>query len=138
MGLARLESGIKEMKRVGFSVPVIASSPYLRALGTAKTVARLLALPDPIVRSELASGVRHDSLRKVAAEYASQSPVMILGHMPEIAIFGTRITNLPRIMDQGLQPADILLIEVDEADSDWREGKLIWWRALEDWKAVKP
>jgi len=136
MGVAKLEAGLQEMKRVGFAVPTVVTSPYARALETARLVSRHLALAEPISRNELISGAHHKALFKVVSELALKSPVLMVGHMPEIAIFGTRITNTPRIMDQGLQPADILAIEVSSSDLNWEGGKLLWWRKIEEWKTI--
>ncbi len=136
MGVAKLEAGLKEMKRTGFSVALIVTSPYLRAVETARLVSKVLGLPDPVVRNEIGSGAHHSALHKLALELAAKSPVLIVGHMPEIAIYGTRIANEPRIMDEGLQPADIVAFDYEDMTQPVGGGKLLWWRKIEDWKTL--
>lgn len=136
MGVALLESGVKQMKRAGFSVSKIVTSPYLRALETARITAEILGAPAPTVKAELSSGTNHNVMLKLAKELSAGENVLMVGHMPEIAIFGTRLTNEPRIMDVGFEPADIVAIEVEKWKDDFGDGELLWWRKLEDWKSV--
>lgn len=133
-GLAKLEAGLKEIKRVGFSVPLVVSSPYLRAQQTADAFCKILNLPPPVIRDELSSGTHNNVLRKIALEYMGQSPVMLVGHMPELATFGSRITFEPTVLDPGLSPADILAIDPGPLEKEWGQGKLLWWRKIDDWQ----
>ena len=135
-GIKKLEAGLAEMKRLGFGVPQIITSPLVRALETARLMSERLNAPAPIVRGELSSGAHHSALYQVVSEYAPKAPALFVGHMPEIAVFGTRLTNEPRVMDQGLLPADILAIETVELKPGLGDGTISWWRKIEDWKNV--
>ncbi|MCG3205566.1 MAG: hypothetical protein KCHDKBKB_02288 [Elusimicrobia bacterium] len=135
-GISELEKGLGEMKRVGFSVPLVLSSPYKRAQDTALLLTRFLALPDPVFLPDLSSGVNYKTLMKVALDYIQKSSLLLVGHMPEIAIFGCRISGEPAVMDKGLEPADVLAIRPAIVNNDWEDGEILWWRKLSDWKGL--
>lgn len=135
-GVKKLKEAVKEMKRSGFLPPVIVSSPYLRAKETAALVAEGLGLPAPILSDNLSSGVHPEKIRGVIVEYKSKAPLLLVGHMPELAIMGSRITTEPVVMDKGLEPADVLALEAGALDTNWGDGKILWWRKLEDWKSI--
>ncbi len=136
IGIAKLEAGLKEMKRAGFSVPVIFTSPFLRAKETANLVSKVLDLSAPIVKADLASGASMDTLKKLVLSHTTPAPVLYVGHMPELALFGSRMTFEPKLLDGGLEPADILAVETGPLEKNWGEGKILWWRKISDWKEV--
>jgi phosphohistidine phosphatase SixA len=133
VGLAKLEAAIKEMKRTGFSVSGILASPFERTIQTANLLSKGLDLNPPIVCQELAAGAHYDQIRRVVRDHAEKASLLVVGHMPEIAIFGSRVTGDPMVIDRGLEPAEILAIEITTLDK-WEGGRLLWWRKSADWK----
>jgi phosphohistidine phosphatase len=138
IGEALLESGVKEMKRVGFLPAVILTSPFLRAKQTAEIVAKGLGLSAPVPKEEFSSGSPLETMRRAINANMAQAPLLIVGHMPEIAILGSRITTEPNVMGDGLEPADVLAIDPGPLDKTWGDGKVLWWRKIKDWKKVHP
>jgi phosphohistidine phosphatase len=135
IGVAKLQEALAEMKRSGFSVPCVLTSPYERAQQTAAMLCSALSLSAPLVRPEFGAGASIESLRKGIAPFLNQVPVLFVGHMPEIAIFGSRITTEPWVMDRGLEPAEVLAIEIDTLEK-WGGGRVLWSRKVGDWKKV--
>ena len=133
IGEAKLEALTKEMKRAGFSVSCVLTSPYDRAQQTAIIVSKEVSLPAPIVCTELSAGAHNDAIRKTLMAYADKGSMLVVGHMPEIAIFGSRVTTEPSVMDKGFEPAEILAMEVGTLDK-WGDGRVLWWRKPADWK----
>lgn len=136
IGEATVEAGAKEMKRLGFTVPLVLSSPFIRAKDTAIILCKVLGLPAPTLNTDLSSGVSVETLRKVA-QFAIKNPVLLVGHNPEISHFGSKLTFEPKLLDGGFDPADMALITLDGPEIKWGEGKLVWWRRISDWKSVK-
>jgi phosphohistidine phosphatase len=136
VGRAKLLEALDGMRRVKFSVPHVLTSPYLRAKETAEMFCKQLGLQPPQVVRELSSGANNETLRRVVTIHKASMPMLIVGHMPEIAIFGSRITTEPSVMDKGLQPADILALDAGPLDQKWGEGKVLWWRTMSDWKKL--
>ncbi len=136
IGIAKFDAGLREMKRAKFGPFPVLSSPYIRAKTTAELLTNALGWKKPLVDPRLAAGAYAEAIRQTAVERSEQAALLIVGHMPELAVFASRVTLEPRLLDTGLLPADIVAIEVKEPH-EWGTGKMLWWRTLNDWKKVK-
>lgn len=136
IGLAKLEAVAKEMKRVGFAPACVITSPYIRAKQTAELISKELSLGSPIVCEELSAGAHNNVIRSVVAEYAAKAPILLVGHMPEIAIFGSQLTMEPSVMDNGLEPGEMLALEVRSLEK-WGDSRVRWSRKNADWKKAQ-
>ncbi len=136
LGEAKVEMAAKEMKRIGFAPALILSSPFERAKHTAELVATAIGSSAQL-NDELASGTPLETMRSVVVSHLSVPSLLIIGHMPEIAIFGSRITTEPKIMGDGLEPADMVAIDPGALDQSWGEGRMLWWRKISDWKKLR-
>jgi phosphohistidine phosphatase len=134
VGIAKLDDGLKEMQRLKFSGMTVIVSPYVRARATAELVSKGLGLGQPVIDERLASGAYAEAIRQTILERASSAPLLIVGHMPELAVFASRVTLDAQLLDTGLLPADIVAIETGDLHAGWGRGTMLWWRKLSDWK----
>jgi phosphohistidine phosphatase SixA len=138
LGIAKLDGGLKEMLRMKWPIMPVITSPYVRARATANLLTQALGWAKPIVDERLASGAYAEAIRQTILDQKTASPLLIVGHMPELAVFASRVTLDAQLLDTGLLPADIVAIETGDLLGGWGGGKVLWWRKLSDWKKIKP
>ena len=89
-GMKKLKEQAKRLAELGVKFDAILSSPYTRAYQTADIVAGKLGLevkPEPL----LAPGFNFDRLAQIAASYADDQSLLLVGHEPS---FSTVIAEL--------------------------------------------
>ncbi len=136
LGVAKLDDGLKEILRVKWPAMPVLVSPFSRARATAELLTEALGWEKPRVDERLASGAYAEAIRQTILDQKSSGPLLIVGHMPELAVFASRVTLDAKLLDTGLMPADIVAIETGDLAGGWGVGKMIWWRKLSDWKKV--
>lgn len=137
IGLARLEAAVQDMKRVGFLPKAVITSPMQRAKQTGETVALGLSIPNVIVANELISGAHADAIRKTIFQHADKFPVLIVGHMPELAVFASKATFEASVLEKGFEPGEMLALEAGPLQTEWGKSTVSWWRKTGDWKKAK-
>ena len=80
-GIAEMEREAEGLKRLNLDLDLILSSPYSRALETARIVAKELGLMDRLsVDSRLEPGFRLKELQEIVEDLQSERRVMLVGH----------------------------------------------------------
>lgn len=127
-GRDRLDKAIPRLRESGFSVDEVLTSPFARAQDTAARVASALRkTPEPV--PSLAAGCTFRAYRDLLRQKSEAASVLVVGHMPEIAVAASHLSGEPSFLENGLSPGEIVSIEAGE---DGR-GTLNWRRRLEDW-----
>ncbi len=134
-GQKKLDDALPLMARANFRPGSVLSSPFARALQTAMTVAKaggedLKARPLP----ELAAGVAAEGFRKALLKAKAAPPILVVGHMPDLAVFGARVIGDPHLIENGIRPGEIVALETGPLAENWGQGKILWRKTLEDWK----
>jgi phosphohistidine phosphatase len=136
IGIAKLDAALKELLRLKWPAMPVLVSPYVRARTTAELLTTALRWEKPRVDERLASGAYAEAIRQTILDQKTAGPLLIVGHMPELAVFASRVTLDAKLLDTGLLPADIVAIETGDLAAGWGAGKMLWWRKLSDWKKV--
>jgi phosphohistidine phosphatase SixA len=136
MGEARLSAAIEHMRRLRLSADVVLTSPYERAVQTAHLIAEKIHILQTIPCKELAAGARFEAFQGLLKAHARESAVWIVAHMPEIAVFASRITGDAESLDRPFLPAEIVAADVDPLSGPPGGGRILWRRRIEDWPAV--
>jgi phosphohistidine phosphatase SixA len=132
-GRSLLLKAIPGFVQDSFAPKAILSSPYDRAKETAQIVAG--AFPGVPVHflPELASGARNDAFRSVVHLFKENAPLLLIGHMPDVAMFGGRMTADIDLMDGGMRTGEIVAIETGSPEVVWGQGKILWRKKCEEW-----
>lgn len=132
-GLHSLEKALGGMRKDHFRPTYVMTSPLERARQTAQKMSELNEGLRPIVRPELTSGARTGVIRKVLESVKNKTSVLIVGHMPDLAVFAAGLASEPYLMEQGQRPGEIWAVETGAFQSGWGTGKILWKRKLEEW-----
>jgi phosphohistidine phosphatase len=87
-GAARMRGAAEGMKRLGLKFDWILTSPFVRAMETARIVAEVLDEPDRLrVEESLASGARWDRVKKAitAGDARRAESILLAGHEPDLS-----------------------------------------------------
>lgn len=135
-GERRVETAGRELKRLGFQVGKLLSSPILRARRTAELLAAQLNGLAVNLSDDVKSGVSMETIRKVSVANEASAPLLLIGHMPDLALFAARVAGDPRMIEDGLRTAEIFALETGKLRDAWGGGKLLWRRNPEDLAAL--
>lgn len=135
-GLVRLRDAVGHMKRLRMSSDLLLTSPYVRAEQTAALISEELHVLQTLSCPELAAGARLDAFNELVRRHASESTLWFVCHMPEVAVFASRITGDPQAMEQSFRPAEVLAADCVIADGAIVSGRTLWRRLAEDWSTV--
>jgi phosphohistidine phosphatase len=110
------------MKRLGFALDVIVTSPLVRARQTAAIVAEALGLRDKLVEDErLGPGFDLVRLAEIVRAQRGADAVMLVGHEPSFSMTIGRLAGGGAIdVKKGS------LARVDVADPSELRGELVW------------
>jgi phosphohistidine phosphatase len=131
-GLRQLDEAVPGMIRAGFRPKSILASPFIRAVQTADKMAAL-GSPKPRPVSELASGAKAEAYRHVLITTRPEAPVLIIGHLPDIALFAARVVSDPSLVESGMKPGEIVALESGPLEKKWGEGRILWRKRIEEW-----
>jgi phosphohistidine phosphatase len=121
-GRDRMTRAAKTMKRLGFALDVIVTSPLVRARQTAAIVAEALGLRDKLVEDErLGPGFDLVRLAEIVRAQRGADAVMLVGHEPSFSMTIGRLAGGGAIdVKKGS------LARVDVADPSELRGELVW------------
>jgi phosphohistidine phosphatase len=134
---AVLTGAVTHMKRTGYSISTLLTSPFKRAQETSEIIAGLSSDLKPTVVPALASGTGYDSYRTTVIKYQNNGPLLLVGHNPEITVFIARLLgDLHIIEEASLETGEMVAVETGPLDT-WGQGKILWRRNLKEWEKLK-
>jgi phosphohistidine phosphatase SixA len=125
LGKKRLRGAVPLIAKAKLPVQQILTSPYPRALETAELVGE--AFPGIEIKKvvQLQAGARVPTLKEILKKEIRDVPSLVVGHMPDLAVFASLLSGLPSFLEEGMTPGEIVAIE---------DGKFLWRKKLEDWR----
>jgi hypothetical protein len=63
-------------------------------------------------------------------------PLLYVGHMPDLALFSSRITHDARLIETNVEPAEMLAFETDDINR-WGAARLMWRRRIGEWSTAE-
>lgn len=90
---------------------LVLSSPFRRALETARPVAAAIGA-ECVAEGFLAAGMRPDDALRELAAYRRTHGVMLVGHQPDFGLLVAALLGLPRAESFGVPKASLTAIEV--------------------------
>ncbi|MCB4756753.1 MAG: phosphohistidine phosphatase SixA [Elusimicrobia bacterium] len=132
-GKADLERAARGMARGDCSFELILCSPYQRAKETATLVASCRGQGDVLSLPDLAAGARPDAIQGALNPYLGKAPFLIVGHIPDLALFAARLTGKMDLWEGGLAPGEVVALETGSPGLSWGQGTILWRRKLEEW-----
>lgn len=125
LGKKRLERAVPLIAKAKLPVQQILTSPYPRALETAEIIGE--AFPGIEIKKvvDLQAGARLPVLKLILSKNIQDIPSLVVGHMPDLAVFASYLSGLPSFLEEGMTPGEIVAIEGE---------KLLWRKKLEDWR----
>ena len=132
-GKKQLERAVNEMKKAGFSVNALLSSPLTRAQQTAQVITNVFSELNVVTVKELEAGASAQSLRSALLRYKSNAPLWVIGHMPDFALFVARLLGDALVIERGFQPGEMCGLDVPSLEEEWGTARLLWWKRLEEW-----
>jgi phosphohistidine phosphatase len=137
LGEAKLETAVKKMHDLGFSPSHLITSPFARTRQTADIINNHFTTLNPVVVQEFASGSSLSTLKAGVEKFKDKESLWVVGHMPDLAILGSRITTIASVGERSLSPGEILALEMDLVGKGWGDGKILWYRRLDEWAKLK-
>ena len=84
-----------EAKLKKFSFDVILTSPYARALETARIFAAIYEMPGKVIEeSLLACGCSVQAIRKILRRYQACNSILCVGHEPDLGVIAAALLGL--------------------------------------------
>ncbi len=117
-GMKKLKEQVKRLAELGVKFDAILSSPYTRAYQTADIVAGKLGLE---VKTEplLAPGFNFDRLAQIAASYADDQSLLLVGHEPNLSTVIAEISGGGRVQ---MRKGALARVDVNSE----LQGELVW------------
>ncbi|HEV2424930.1 MAG TPA: phosphohistidine phosphatase SixA [Terriglobia bacterium] len=126
-GKERMQKIAAGLLKTGFAPALILSSPYVRAMETAKIVAEAITPAPPLDRCEaLQPGATPEDLVAFLARHPEHKRVLLVGHEPDLSALAARLTGAARQARFGFKKGGCCLIEFDGFPLR-PPGQLIWW-----------
>lgn len=109
----------KRISELGWNFDLILTSPYVRALETAKIIAEEIGLSSAVKISEdLACGSDYRTVLKELKSYNSNSKVLIVGHEPNLSSFISFLLSGSSDLNIEMKKAGICRLEIEFIKSD--------------------
>lgn len=126
-GKQRMRQISEGLKRVGFDVDWIVSSPLVRAVETAEIVAETLGSNLPLEFCEaLRPGGSAEALIAFLAKRPERKRVLVVGHEPDLGEMAARLVGAGRHANLSFKKGGCCLITFD-AFPPKSPGRLLWW-----------
>lgn len=120
-GEKKLRSLARKLAKMGFAVEELLTSPYTRAMGTARIVAKGLGLTSRLTIDErLAPGFDASSLDAILSERPKCSSLLLVGHEPD---FGKIIGQLTGCRSVEMKKGGLARVDYDP---ETKTGTLVW------------
>jgi phosphohistidine phosphatase len=115
------------LKRAGFDVDWIVTSPLVRAVETAEIVAEVMGNNVPVDFCEaLKPAGSAESLIAFIAKRPNRKRVMVVGHEPDLSEMAARLIGAARHANLAFKKGGCCLITFDEFPPT-SPGQLVWW-----------
>jgi phosphohistidine phosphatase len=134
-GQTALKKAAQDWKRLKFPLQTVLTSPLTRAQQTAEIMAEAASL-QPTSIPELAAGARADAIRGAATMSAWPEPVLVVGHMPDLALFASRVTGDASLLETVLDTGEVVALDTGDWKNGWGKGKLLWRRKINEWSKL--
>lgn len=126
-GRERMEKIADGLLKTGFTPTWVLSSPYARALETARIVAGAVS-PAPTLDpcEALEPGATFEALITFLSRRSEHKQVLVVGHEPDLSSLAARLTGAARPARFGFKKGGCCLIEFEESPPR-PPGQLVWW-----------
>jgi phosphohistidine phosphatase len=115
------------LKRMGFEVDWIVTSPLVRAVETAGIIAESLAARAPVdVCEAMRPGGSPEDLIAFLAKRPSRTRVLVVGHEPDLSELAARLIGAGSHANLALKKGGCGMISFDEFPPK-SPGQLVWW-----------
>jgi len=126
-GRERMAEIVKGLARIGLAPQWIVSSPYVRAVETARIVAAGLGPQIPLDCCEaLEPGGAPEALLAFLAKHPEHRTVAVVGHEPDLSLLAARLIGGGRDANLAFKKGGCCLISFDEFPPTG-PGQLEWW-----------
>jgi phosphohistidine phosphatase len=126
-GRERMEKIAAGLLKTGFTPTWVLSSPYARALDTARIVAGAISPAPALDRCEaLEPGATLEALITFLSRRSEHKQVLVVGHEPDLSSLAARLTGATRQARFGFKKGGCCLIEF-EGSPPRPPGQLVWW-----------
>ena len=122
-GIARTRAAARGLRRITGPVAFVLTSPYVRALGTARIVADVLGVTQVETLDALAAGARPSAVITALARLAPDQRVVLVGHEPDLGMLAGQMIGAARPLP--LKKAGACEIEFD-GTARAGTGELVW------------
>ena len=126
-GKAKLKESVGGLRRAGFVVDRIVTSPLVRAVETAEIIAESLQAETPMDFAEaLRPGGSPEALMAFIAKQPHHRRVLVVGHEPDLSQLAAWLIGSGRHAGLGFKKGGCCLIKL-EAFPPKSPGRLVWW-----------
>lgn len=125
LGIRRTRQAARGLRALGVAPTKILSSPYVRAMETAKIVAKQLRLPKKTIAEVAALGPGGDPSEALAeVEAAGADEVLVVGHSPHLEGMLAAVLGVQRTTPFGLKKAGVAGLELSSPPEG--DSRLLW------------
>jgi phosphohistidine phosphatase len=126
-GKEKMREIAEGLKRMGFEVDWIVSSPLVRAVETAGIIAESLASTAPVdVCEAMRPGGSPEEVIAFLAKRPSRTRVLVVGHEPDLSELAARLIGAGSHANLALKKGGCCMISFDEFPPR-SPGQLVWW-----------
>jgi phosphohistidine phosphatase len=126
-GKEKMREIAEGLKRTGFEVDWIVSSPLVRAVETAEIIAESLASSAPMdVCEAMRPGGSPEELIAFLAKRPSRTRVLVVGHEPDLSELAARLIGAGSHVNLAFKKGGCCMISFDEFPPR-NPGQLEWW-----------
>ena len=125
-GRRRMRQASRGLRRLGVRFDLIASSPLVRALETARIAARVLRYRAPVeICPALAPGLRAEAVFQFLASYPDAKRILLVGHEPDLGNLALTMIGGAHADRFPMKKGGVCRIDVDSLPPTG-PGTLIW------------
>jgi phosphohistidine phosphatase len=126
-GKEKMREIARGLNRMGFEVDWIVSSPLVRAVETAETVAESLTSSVPVdLCDAMQPGGSPDDLIAYLAKRPNRRRVLVVGHEPDLSALAARLIGAGGHANLGFKKGGCCMISFDQFPPK-DPGQLVWW-----------
>jgi phosphohistidine phosphatase len=126
-GKEKMREIAEGLKRMGFEVDWIVTSPLVRAVETAAIIAESLASNAPVdVCEAMRPGGSLEDVITFLARRPSRTRVLVVGHEPDLSELAARLIGAGRNANLAFKKGGCCMINFDEFPPR-SPGQLVWW-----------